>query len=258
MVRASLVSEITSAKTIHDVEAPGRRLRSILDRGGEWTSLVEQLARRDNKAATALESAMVLREKALADLVGWDHLATTWCRFYQLHDEWDRWAEQVVIGLLPPMAALSTQEAWTLVRRLLDTTEDDTVISVIGAGPIEDLLSSDPETVAALIYTCWPVQAHEYPSTLDIEGALLRVTRPLSDQQLKCLGVIDDVWPETITPARLATRLEVPTNTAVAYVAILVNRGYVTRTPQQRGISYLFAKSASTSLSNSDNRDPGA
>jgi hypothetical protein len=44
-----------------------------------------------------------------------------------------------------------------------------------------------------------------------------------------------------------ATRLEVPTNTAVAYVAILVNRGYVTRTPQQRGISYLSAKSASTS-----------
>jgi hypothetical protein len=97
------------------------------------------------------------------------------------------------------------------------------------------------------VYTCWPVQAHEYPSTLDIEGALLRVTRPLSDQQLKCLAVIDDVWPETITPARLATRLEVPTNTAVAYVAILVNRGYVTRTHQQRGISYLSAKSASTS-----------
>jgi DNA-binding IclR family transcriptional regulator len=73
------------------------------------------------------------------------------------------------------------------------------------------------------------------------------VTKPLSDQQLKCLAVINDVWPEAITPAGLATRLDVPTNTAIAYVAILVNRGYVTRSAQQRGISYLSAKSATTS-----------
>jgi hypothetical protein len=147
----NLLCEITSAKTVRDVEAPGRRLAAIMDRGRQWASLVGELARRDNKAATALESAMVLREKALAELVGWDQLAFAWCRFYQLHDEWDRWAEQVVIGLLPPMAALSTQEAWTFVVQLLETAEDDTVISVIGAGPIEDLLSSDPEPVAALI-----------------------------------------------------------------------------------------------------------
>jgi hypothetical protein len=52
--------------------------------------------------------------------------------------------------------------------------------------------------------------------------ALGGCSKRLSAVQLSCLKVIDDVWPETITPAEVATRVGVPTNTAVARVGALV------------------------------------
>jgi DNA-binding MarR family transcriptional regulator len=67
--------------------------------------------------------------------------------------------------------------------------------------------------------------------------------KPLSAVQLSCLRVIDDVWPETITPAEVATRVGVPTNTAVAHVGALVKAGFVYRAARHNGVSYRSAHS---------------
>jgi hypothetical protein len=117
----------------------------------DWQPRLGDQARRDPKVATALESALLLRGRILADIVGWDHITTTWCRFYDLQDRWDQWAEQMLIPLLQDRQALPAHEAWQVVLSLLEAAPNEKVLGNIGAGPIEDLLSSDPERVAQLI-----------------------------------------------------------------------------------------------------------
>jgi DNA-binding MarR family transcriptional regulator len=79
--------------------------------------------------------------------------------------------------------------------------------------------------------------------TLANGDALDGCGKPLSAVQLSCLKVIDDVWPETITPAEVATRVGVPTNTAVAHVGALVKAGFVYRAARHNGVSYRSAHS---------------
>ncbi len=92
-----------------------------------------------------------MRERLVADVVGWDHVITTWCQFYEHHDRWDQWAEQVLIPLLHDRQLLPTEEAWQVVLGLLEAAPNEKVLGNVGAGPIEDLLSSDPERAAELI-----------------------------------------------------------------------------------------------------------
>ncbi len=65
------------------------------------------------------------------------------------------------------------------------------------------------------------------------------VRERLSPLQVSCLTVIDEAWPDAVTPVELATRVGLPTNTAVAHAAALVREGIVSRTSHGRGVSYL-------------------
>ena len=84
-------------------------------------------------------------------MVGWDHVASRWCRFYDRHDPWDQWAEQTLIALFIHRDVLPAEDAWRLILRLLEIAPNEKVIGNIGAGLIEDLLSRDPELVGKLI-----------------------------------------------------------------------------------------------------------
>ena len=90
----------------------GCRLWRLAESQQGWRSRLAELARRDSKVATALQSALFLRGKLVADIVGRDHLAVTWCRFNDTGDRWDQWAQQAVIS------ATTHREIFTDVGRL--------------------------------------------------------------------------------------------------------------------------------------------
>ena len=120
----------------------------------DWRPQLREHARRNPKIATALHSASHARERTVADIIGWEQVIPTWCRFYDQHDPWDQWAEQLLISLMPPFPsrqALPTDEAWQLVLGLLKAAPNEKVLGIVGACPLENLLSSDPQHVAHLI-----------------------------------------------------------------------------------------------------------
>jgi hypothetical protein len=140
----------------HDLKDLGQQLLLFLELGDNWKSRLADRARRDPKIATALQEALIMRESELADLVGRDRIVEAWCASLgdgpgDVKDSWHDWSAQVVLGLVPRLGSLTTEEGSDLVLRLLDAAPNQWVIANIGSGPLEDLLSADPENVADLI-----------------------------------------------------------------------------------------------------------
>ena len=148
---AELIAAIDGSQDPHGLRELGHSLLQFWELDDRWRSQLRDQARRDPKVATALQSASLLNERIVADIIGWDHIALTWCRYYEQHNPWDQWAEQTLIPLFINRQSLPTDEAWHVVLQLLQAAPDDKVLGNIGASPIEDLLSSDPENVARLI-----------------------------------------------------------------------------------------------------------
>ncbi len=146
-----------------DLKDLGAQLLHFLDVGNEWRSRLADGAVRDAKIATALQEALLLRERIFADLVGLDRLVKCWCDSLgegpgQTDDPWIGWPAQVMHGLIPRLGSFTTLEAWGVVMRLLDVAPNEWVIANIGSGPLEDLLSADPEVVAGLIEDEAPIR----------------------------------------------------------------------------------------------------
>lgn len=75
------------------------------------------------------------QEKLIGDIVGWDAVASAWCRFYEEGDPWDRWAEQLLIPLLNDGRWMSTEERWSLVLSLLDSAPSEKVLATSAPVP---------------------------------------------------------------------------------------------------------------------------
>lgn len=58
-----------------------------------------------------------------------------------------RWAVEKVSSL----SLRSPKECWEVVLDIVSATDDEWVLTILGAGPIEDMLSSNPEETIAMI-----------------------------------------------------------------------------------------------------------
>jgi hypothetical protein len=146
-----------------DLKELGEQLLHFLDLGDEWRSRLADGAVRNAKIATALEEALLLRERTFVDLVGLDRLVECWCEALgdgpgESDNPWNDWPAQVMLGLIPRLGSFTTLEAWGVVMRLLDAAPNEWVIANIGSGPLENLLSADPEVVAGLIEDEAPIR----------------------------------------------------------------------------------------------------
>lgn len=140
------------------LEGLGQELLSLVGQNQESSARLAEQARHDNKVATALHLAMLIDSQKLADLVGLDHLVAAWCESNRLtepgsehQDPWMEWPIEVVLGLIPTVGSMTTEDAWSLVLRLLAAAPTEWVITMIGCGPLEDLLDADPDRVADLV-----------------------------------------------------------------------------------------------------------
>jgi len=146
----SVIAAIQSSRDPEGLRALGHQLWQISQSQPDGMSRLGALARRDSKIATALQATLLFQGRLVADIVGWDHLANTWCRLADGGDPWDEWARQAVIAAITDRA-LSTDEGWKLIGMLLAAAPNNKVLGIIGAGPLEDLLSADPYAVAQRI-----------------------------------------------------------------------------------------------------------
>ena len=97
------------------------------------------------------------------------HVAESWCRWYDRQNPDDQWAETEVIDGIT-LGQESVEEGWATVLALLTEARSHKVLGVIGASPIEDQLARDPSIVAG-----W-IQA-EAPSNEPLRRALSHLWR---------------------------------------------------------------------------------
>lgn len=78
-------------------------------------------------------------ELHVRDLFGVEFIVSTYLRYQRTGDEIDFWAWEIVSGLVSE----ARDEAWLMLLAIIDAADDDDeVLGCVGAGPLEDFVSS--------------------------------------------------------------------------------------------------------------------
>jgi hypothetical protein len=86
-----------------------------------------------------------------------EELAQVWCRWHDLGQDENQWAEQDFISDVIEQDQ-TVEECFEIVLRLLAVAPNSRVLGIIGTSPVEDLLAREPSRVASLIVTESPAK----------------------------------------------------------------------------------------------------
>jgi hypothetical protein len=129
-----------------DLYAAG--MLALTEQSTEWANRVTGTAKRSQKVSSVLAESLSGNPARLLSLVGRDRLAEVWVRYQREGSDWDFWAADFMMAA---DGQLSTDEFWSLVIDLAAASaQDEEALSMVGVGPIEDLLHTDWE--AAIVH----------------------------------------------------------------------------------------------------------
>jgi hypothetical protein len=113
-----------------------------------------------------------------------DEVVSAWLRNHDRHDDEDFWAWDQVGWARP-------NEKWRLILAILDATDDESAIRLVGAGPLEDLLGN---VVAGIE---------------EGDDSWVIVITSEAETKPKLCRALAAVWPASFDPPDLWARLDV-------------------------------------------------